>query len=465
MATEDFRALFARQTENFFARAPGRTVRERARKLRAMKKWIRGNRQRITEAIAQDFGKPRLESYLTEVMLVVKEIDHALFHLKEWTRPVRVGTPLHLFGTRSWIIREPIGVSLIMSPWNFPFMLAVNPMISCLAAGGNAVVKPSENTPHTSALLAGMASDLFDPDEMAVVQGGVETAKALLELPFHHIFFTGSPEVGKKVMAAAARHLASVTLELGGRNPAIVHESANLDTTASRLLFGKFLNAAQSCVAPNYVLVQRKIYDPLVQALRERYEKFSAPGDEPISSIVNEPHFQRLSRLLEEARKAGARPVWEPVLNPSDRTIRPVVLTGVSPDNPILREEIFVPLLPLLPYDDLDEAIHFVNQQPVPLALYLFARSRKAVKHIIRATRAGTTVVNDISVQFAHPGLPFGGVNFSGIGKAHGYHGFLAFTNERALVKQPAGFSAFSWFQPPYRRWKEKLIDWITWKL
>jgi aldehyde dehydrogenase (NAD+) len=465
----------------------------RARAIRRVLDWVRSHREDIRAAVAADLGKPEPETDLTEVLPVIAEARHTMRRFRRWMRTRRVGTPLSLAGARSRVAVEPKGVVLIISPWNFPFNLALMPLVSALAAGNRCVVKPSELAPATSALVARMMGELFEPEEVAVVEGDAEVAKALLAEPFDHIFFTGSPRIGRRVMEAAARHLSSVTLELGGKSPAIVDASADPETAAERIVWAKYINAGQTCIAPDYVLVARTHHDRFVAAAEtavSRLYRDAAPerfaGN--YSLIVTDRHADRLRSLIAEAREAGAavRAPLDPA-GPTDpgrtepgrtnpgrtnpgrtnpgaaagagdapageagpRYLPPVLLTGVPPEAAVMREEIFGPVLPVLPVDSLDEALAFVRERAKPLAMYVFARTRLAADAAVRGAGAGGVCFNDALLHYMNPKLPFGGVGESGSGKAHGHSGFLEFSNRKPVLVQRRGFAVSKLVYPPY---------------
>lgn len=439
--------------------------RERLKKLRS---WILANETRITEAVFQDFKKPRLETKIHEILAIVLEIRHALDNLHRWTAPKKVDAPITYFGTRSYIQYEPKGVSLIISPWNFPFSLCIGPLVSALAAGCTAIVKPSELTPNTSALICNMVTELFDEDTVCVVEGDAEISKALLALPFDHIFFTGSPQIGKLVMKSAAEHLSSVTLELGGKSPAIVDDTASLKDAAKRIAWAKFLNCGQACLAPDYVIIHQSVRDKFLQLLKEETIKqfgetqksdFIDSGN--VGRIVNKRHAQRIISLIEKSITSGAKVYWGGEHKGDDAYIAPTILVDVDKNNPVMDDEIFGPLLPVITYNHLNEVSELVNEKPKPLALYVFSNSSKNKSFILKSTSSGTACVNDCSLQFGHANLPFGGVNQSGFGKAHGHYGFLAFSNEKGVLKQKGGMTAINLFYPPYHKLREKIVDFV----
>jgi len=387
-----------------------------------------------------------MEVGTSELFPALTEINHAIDNLYRWTRPTKIDAPLTFLGTRSEIVYEPKGACLIIAPWNYPFNLCIGPLASCLAAGNTALLKPSELTPNTSAFVAKLVAEVFENDIVAVVEGDAEVATALLQLPFDHIFFTGSPAVGKIVMKAAAERLASVTLELGGKSPAIIDASANLKDAAKRIAFGKFLNNGQTCIAPDYVLVDKSVEEKFITLLKEniadQFQDYSG-------RVINEKHAARLKNLLDDAIKKGAIEVLS-----GNRT----VLVNVTNEMLIMQEEIFGPILPIVSID-ISRSIEFVNSRPKPLALYVFSDNTDFKNEILKGTSAGGVCINDCVLQFVHPNLPFGGVNNSGIGKAHGHAGFLAFTNEKPVIRQKRGYSMAYLFYPPYTSLKRRILD------
>jgi aldehyde dehydrogenase (NAD+) len=438
------------------------TVAERKAKLRRLLNALMAHRGEAHAALAADFRKAPAEVDLTEIYPVICEIKDALRHLDRWMRPKNVPTPLAMLGSAGKIMHEPKGVVLIISPWNYPINLTLGPLVSAIAAGNCIILKPSENTPHTTALLKRLLADLFTEDEVAVVEGATDTASALLELPFDHIFFTGSPAVGKLVMAAAAQHLTSVTLELGGKSPVLVDADADLRDAARKIAWGKCLNAGQTCIAPDYVLAHSDIHDRLVAELRLAVESFYGSDvtawkkNSDFPRIVNASHHARLRTALE---RAGGKVVVGGEVDAGENYIAPTILTDITPDSTIMAQEIFGPILPILKVANMDEAVRFVNERPKPLALYVFSRSRKTAEALLSRTTSGGACINHTVLHFAHTGLPGGGIGNSGFGKAHGFFGFEAFSNARGVLRQRTRFSAIQWMYPPYIPRVRKLID------
>lgn len=441
------------------------SVDERKEKLRKLQNAIENtHREAIREALLHDFGKSQAEADLTEIFPTVSEIKYVIANLSKWTRKQRVTTPLPLIGSTSYIQYEPKGVCLVISPWNFPLLLAISPLVSAIAAGNTVIVKPSEHTPQTSAVIQQLVNQVFAPHEAAVIVGGVEVSTALLALPFNHIFFTGAPEIGKIVMAAAAKHLTSVTLELGGKSPTIIDETADISVAAKRLAWGKCLNAGQICVAPDYVFVHENQRDTLIKELERNIQMLfnGNPETSPdYTRMVNERHTVRVERYLQDAVLKGARVVSGGKSDAKRKYIEPTLVVDVPLDSDLMTQEIFGPVLPILTYKKLEEVTQFINARQKPLALYVYSKSSKNIDFLLKNTRAGGTVVNHNNIHFSNHYLPFGGSNNSGIGKAHGFFGFRAFSNERGVLKQYLP-SAIDLFMPPYTDFKRKLISLVV---
>jgi aldehyde dehydrogenase (NAD+) len=438
------------------------TARERKEKLRRLEAAFLAHREDIRAALYADFRKHPSEVDLTEVFPVTSEIKHAMRHVSKWMKPRRVKTPMALLGARSYVHYEPKGVVLIIAPWNFPINLTFGPLVAAIAAGNCVMIKPSEHTPHASAVTRSIIAEVFDEREVAVVEGGIATSTAVLAQPFNHIFFTGAPSIGKVVMEAASKHLGSVTLELGGKSPTIVDETAQVDAAAHRVAWAKYTNNGQICLAPDYVFVHESKKDEFLEKLSKNIEKFY--GSDPRSSdsyarIVNNRHYQRLNGYLEDAKQRGATVAYGGQTEGSEDYIGPTVLTNVDPSSKVMTEEIFGPLLPVYTFKSLDEPIAMINSKEKPLALYIYSRSRANQQRIIENTRAGGTCINHSAVHFFNNYLPFGGSNHSGIGKGHGFFGFEAFSNARGVLKQVTPFTALDLLTAPYTAMKQKLID------
>lgn len=446
------------------------SIEERIARLKKIRDWIKEHQQDIRNALKNDFAKPEPETDLTEIFPVTSEISHSIKNLKKWMSPKSVSTPLPMFGTSGKIYLEPKGTSLIISPWNYPFNLTIGPLISALSAGCTAIIKPSEMTPHTSGLISSMISELFNPSEVAVMLGEIDVSQALLQLPFDHIFFTGSPAVGKIVMKAAAEHLTSVTLELGGKSPAIVNQDANCKDAAEKLIWGKYVNCGQTCIAPDYLLVHESQRELLVLEMKVALQKMYDPdlkgieNSHDMARIINDKHFTRLTRYIEDAVEKGAEIVFGGNFDPHTRYIDPTILTNATGEMLIMQEEIFGPIFPIVSYNTLDEAINYINSKQKPLALYYFGESTELSSKVLQETSSGNAVINDCVLHFLHLELPFGGVNNSGIGKAHGHQGFLAFSNEKGVLKQRVGLNNITLLRPPYGiKAKQLIASLIKW--
>jgi aldehyde dehydrogenase (NAD+) len=442
------------------------TAAERIAKLEKLRAAIVEREPAIRAAIFKDFRKSATEVDLTEIYPVLVEIKDAIKSLARWMKPHRVPTPMALFGTQSWIHYEPRGVVLIIGPWNYPFQLVIAPLIAAIAAGNCCICKPSELTEHTAALLADLIGAVFSDGEVAVVQGGPAETQRLLALPFDHFFFTGSTKVGRIVAEAAARHLASTTLELGGKSPAVVDDSADLATTADRLVWGKFVNAGQTCIAPDYILVseQRRaaLVDQLRRAIAAMYgaDEAARRKSPDLCRIINTRNFDRLKKLLDDSVGQGARVEVGGESDAAERYIAPTVLDNVAPDSPIMSEEIFGPILPVLTYGKLADVPPMITARDKPLALYVFAEDPRAIDAVLTATTAGGTCINNAVIHFANSNLPFGGVGPSGQGSYHGHHGFKAFSHERAVLQQ-GRVDILKSVYPPYGPKVTKMVKWM----
>jgi aldehyde dehydrogenase (NAD+) len=453
-ALDDIERIYEAQQRNR-ASVGATTAAERIEKLRRFERLILARRDEIRAAMWEDYRKPAAEVDLSEIYPVVSEARHAIRHLRSWMKPRRVPTRLALTGSRSAIVHEPKGVVLIIAPWNFPFNLSLGPLVSAIAAGNCVMVKPSEMTPASTACMQRIIGELFEENEVGLIDGDASVAEALLRRKFDHIFFTGSPAVGKIVMKAAAEHLTSVTLELGGKSPAIVDSTANVGEAARKLAWGKFFNSGQVCIAPDYALVHESVRDEFIAKLRAATE---AMGEASRGVIVNDRHAARVKRLIDQAVHEGASVVLGGTTQ--GRKIDATVLTNVPPNSAVMQEEIFGPVLPVLTYRSLDEAFRIIESKEHPLVLYIFSRDRNVARQIIRGTRAGGTAINHTMIHFYQLDLPFGGVGHSGVGRSHGFAGFEAFSNPRGVLDQRLPFSAIEMLFPPYKgKLKEFLID------
>lgn len=430
----------------------------RREQLQRLETLLQRHGQAALEALASDLGKPTIEASM-ELAGVRQEIRHTLRHLGRWMAPRSLPVALHLQPAKAWQVSEPLGCVLIISPWNYPLQLGLQPLVNALAAGNTVVLKPSEHSPATSSLLGTLIGEAFAPEVAQVVEGNGQAAAALLEQRFDHILFTGGERVGRLVLEAAARHLTPVTLELGGKSPAVVLDDAALAVTARRLIWGKGFNAGQTCVAPDYVLVQRPLLAPLLAALAQERQRLY--GDAPLHSqdlgaIVNTAQFERLDALVQQARQRGQIVIG----GGSDRArrrIEPTVVQLDSGDDLLLQDEIFGPILPVLAVDSLAEALSFIKARPKPLALYLFSQSEQAQQQTLASSSSGTVVFNDVILQASDPNLPLGGVGSSGMGAYHGQTGFETFSHRRTVLQRPFwGDVPFRY--PPYTAGKLGLL-------
>jgi aldehyde dehydrogenase (NAD+) len=413
-------------------------------RLRALKQAIAGREGEIASALRADLNKSRFEAYETEIGIVLQEISYAEKHLANWMKPQKTGTPLCSFPGMSRIYSEPYGVVLIMSPWNYPFQLALAPLVGALAAGNCAVVKLSVHAPSAAKAIADLLRECFEPRYVYAISGGREANATLLEQRFDFIFFTGGADAGKTVMSAAARNLTPVSLELGGKSPCVVDETADLKMAAKRIAWGKCINAGQSCVAPDYLLAQRSVKDELMKRIAGNFAAFW--GGSPLTNtdypkIINQKHFDRLCHLID----SGGNVVCGGARNPETLSIAPTIIDGADWDMPIMREEIFGPVLPVLAFDRLEEAAAQVMARQKPLALYLFTASKENEAYFMRSVPFGGGCVNETLMHIVTPYMPFGGVGESGMGGYHGKYGFDAFSHRKSVLKKPR------LFEPPVR--------------
>jgi len=439
----------------FFRSGQTRPLAFRMQSLHRLQESIRHRQRDILHALNKDFSKSSFEGYATEVGYVLEELSFTLKHLPEWVEPQTVPTPLVHQPATSAIYPEPYGVALILAPWNYPFQLVMAPLIGAIAAGNCALLKPSEFTPATTAILKEIVHQCFDPAHVSVVEGAVPETQALLEERFDHIFFTGSTAVGRIVMEKAAKHLTPVVLELGGKSPCIVDRGVNLDMTARRIAWGKFVNAGQTCVAPDYVYVPNELKAELIAALCVQIQSFY--GQNPKSSadyprIISDSHFERLSRLMQSGRV-----VFGGNSDASCRYISPTLLDGVSWDDPVMQDEIFGPILPILGYDNLDEVFNEVASRPQPLALYFFSEDEGRQQRVLSELSFGGGCINDTLVHLANPHLPFGGVGPSGMGAYHGKYSFDTFSHHKSVMHRQLRLDLPVRY-PPYGAVKQQVI-------
>lgn len=432
----------------FFSSGKTLDVEFRLRQLKALQgAWARREKE-IFEALHQDLRKPAMEAYTAEYAFIKLDIEHTIKNLKRWMKPLKVGTPPVLFPSTSSYQADPRGVVLVIGAWNYPFQLVFSPLIAAIAGGNCVVVKPSEVSEASARLAADILRETFGPEYVAVVEGGVSETTALLEQKFDHIFFTGSTTVGRIIYQAAARQLTPVTLELGGKSPCIVDATARMEVACRRIAFGKWMNAGQTCVAPDYVLVQRSVRDAFVQTMKKVLQEFygSDPKQSPdLARIINARHHQRLVSML-----ADGEILLGGEHDAESRYIAPTLLTNVSADSRLMSDEIFGPLLPVVEYETVEEAIQYIRQRPHPLALYVFSEEGAFQEKVLKETTSGGACVNECIVHLAVPELPFGGVGESGIGAYHGRHGFDTFTHQKAVLRNPT-FLDVKLKYPPYR--------------
>jgi len=435
----------------FFATGKTKELDFRLQQLNKLKVAIKDNDRAILDSLYADLHKPEFEGCFE--IAVTQDIDFALKNLKSWVKPKKVKLPLVQMPGSARIYPEPFGVALIIGPWNYPFSLLISPLIGAIAAGNCTILKPSEVAPNTSQVVAKIIKETFEPEFIAVIQGGVETSQQLLEEKFDHIFFTGGTKVGKIIMEAAAKHLTPVTLELGGKSPCIVDCDLNLTEAAKRIVWGKLINAGQTCVAPDYLLVDRQIKSDLLVEMQKCINDFFAsdPANSPdYARIINQKQFDRLTGFLRDGNI-----VIGGETNASDRYIAPTVIDGVTLDAPIMQEEIFGPILPVIEYENLDSALEIVNNRPKPLALYIFSRNKKVQQRILQVTSSGGVCINDTVLQVGVSELPFGGVGNSGMGNYHGVASFNTFSHHKSVLTK-SFLLELNWRYAPY---KEKLAQ------
>ncbi|WP_236980743.1 aldehyde dehydrogenase family protein [Membranihabitans maritimus] len=458
--------LFEIQKEN--AEAVKRTsAKERKLKLKRLYNAILAHREPLHDALWKDLRKPGTETDITEIHPTLVEFRFAMRNLKNWMKIKSVKTPILLLGAKSQIQYEPKGCCLIMSPWNYPFQLSFAPLISAISAGNTVILKPSEFAENTSRIIKEIIEGCFGPEEVAVVEGGVDVATQLLRQKFDHIFFTGSPEVGRIVMAEAAKNLTGVTLELGGKSPAIVDETAVIEKSAGRIAWAKFINAGQTCIAPDYVLVHETRRSEFLLGLRKAIE--DSYGEEQNKStdyvrIINEKHFRRIKSYVDSCIMQGGNIVYGGKFDEETRYIQPTIICDLPIDGNLMKNEIFGPVLPVLFYNSNEEAVNIIRCFPKPLALYIYSKDKRNTDYFLRNTTSGGVCINTSAIHAGNPYLPFGGVNESGIGKSRGFYGFKEFSNERGIMKQRRQ-SVIEWIRPPYTKEKQKMLDWLIERL
>lgn len=455
METEKNLEKLVEKQRTYFAEGKTLPVQERIRALERLGQALKSSEAELCRALRADLGKSRTESYMCEIGLTLSELGYVKKHLRSWSKDRRVRTPLSQFHARSFTVQEPYGVVLVMSPWNYPVLLTLEPLIGALAAGNCCVVKPSAYSPETSSVMAKILRSVFPEEYVAVVEGGRQENQGLLAQKFDYIFFTGGVNVGKLVMEKASAHLTPVTLELGGKSPCIIDETANLKLAARRLAFGKYLNCGQTCVAPDYVLVHEKVKERFLGYVKEEIVRMygARPLENPdYGKIVNRKHFDRLLGLMNPEKLVFGGESREESLQ-----IAPAVLDGVTPEDAVMQEEIFGPLLPVLTVRSMEEALSFVNDRPKPLAFYIFTQDKKVEQMFLRRASFGGGCVNDTIIHLATSAMGFGGVGNSGMGSYHGKKSFDTFSHEKSIVKK------YNWIDlpmryQPYRKLNEKLL-------
>ena len=434
----------------FFNTHKKKNLKFRKQQLKLLSKNIKNHENELLDALYKDLGKSKVEAYATEIGMLLKSIKLMRKELKNWSKTKQTDTPLYLFPTKSYIKKEPYGTVLIIGPFNYPVQLVFEPLIGAIAAGNTAIVKPSELTPHVAIVIKDIIEDTFDEAYVSVVEGGIEETQMLLSLPFDYMFFTGSEKVGKIVYEAAARKLIPVTLELGGKSPVIVDDTANIKVASERISFGKFTNAGQTCVAPDYILVQRKVKNDLIKALKKTITEFYGENIEKspdFGRIVNQKHFNRLNDLI-QIHKDNV--VFGGNSSKEDLYIEPTLLDNITNDNKIMKEEIFGPILPIITYDNFDEVLEIIQSKSKPLSLYLFSEDENMTHRVVEELSFGGGAINDTLMHLANPNLPFGGVGSSGIGQYHGKYSFDTFSHMKSYTFKSTRLES-SLFFPPYK--------------
>ena len=442
--------LLFEASQNYFRTLATRPIDTRKQKLKSLKKSIKKHEKDLYAALEKDLGKNKVEAYATEIGYILNSISYYRKNLKKWSKKRAIDTPFFLFPAKSFMMKEPLGTVLIIGPFNYPFQLVMEPLIGAIAAGNTAIIKPSELTPHVAEVIQLIIEDTFEKEYVSVVQGGKEQIEALLSLPFDHIFFTGSTKVGQIVYEAAAKHITPVTLELGGKSPTIIDKSANLKVASERICFGKFMNVGQTCVAPDYVLIEESVKEAFLLAMKTTLTEFYGKHpheSQDLGRIVNDKHFQRLSHLLEVHKENIVIGGYQ---DAEHRLIEPTVLDDIEADDFIMQEEIFGPILPIITYQSLDNTMDWLKTLPKPLALYVFSEDENVSNRILETLSFGSGAVNDTMLQLANANLPFGGVGASGIGRYHGKYTFDTFSHEKPYIFKTTKLETGLLF-PPYK--------------
>jgi aldehyde dehydrogenase (NAD+) len=458
---DDIQKIFALHEANLLS-AGNTNWKTRSAQLKVLEKTILSNRAQIAEALYQDFRKPASEVELSEIFVVLKEIRYARKNIRHWMRDERVRAHLGLIGTRSWITKESKGLALIISPWNFPFNLSMCAIVSAISAGCCVILKPSELTPRTNEVILNILKQVFANNQVAVVQGDASMSTELLKLPFNHIHFTGSPRVGKIVMKAAAENLSSVTLELGGKCPVVVDKSANIFQAAKRIAWAKTINAGQACIAPDFLVVHEEVKEQLVSALLDHFHQMYGSNFKDnidYCGMINKTAADRMENLASSAKVKIEISAYAAT---NTQIIAPKIIEEIPSQSELLEDEIFGPLLPVRSFSTEQSLFSILNENSRPLASYIFSKNSRLTNKIIRNTRSGATCINEISIHFNNPNLPFGGSNGSGIGKSHGHFGYLEFTNQRAMLKQTFAWNTIHLITPPYSKFKKMISNLVV---
>ncbi len=443
---------------DFFIAGKTRSINYRRKCLIKLRSEIKTRQEDIKDAIEADFGKPRFETLTNEILVTLQELNFAIRNLKKWARPKKVYSGILNIPSSGSVIDEPFGVTLIISPWNFPFNLCLAPIIGAVSAGNCAVVKPSELTPNISNLIKEIVEVCFDENHVRVEQGGKDLGEELIRQKFDFIFFTGSPRVGKLVAEAASENLVPMVLELGGKSPCIVHYDSNLKVSAKRIAWGKFINAGQTCVAPDYILVHEKVKDQLVNELKGWFEKFLGEDrSQPYSNIVNENAYKRLIELRDRNEV-----IYGGKSDDQLNRLEPTIIEVNDLDSPVMQEEIFGPILPVLTYKNLEGALEKVRSKPRPMVLYFFSKSKRLQRIAMENIPSGDVYFNDTVMHFASPRIPVGGIGNSGMGKYHGKQSFISFSHTRSVIRKNQGIE-FPFRYPPYSKWNGLIQRWVDW--
>lgn len=453
--------IYNLQRENRF-NIQNTTIKERINYLKKLEKEILQARDEIVDALHKDFRKSKIEAESTEIFPVLSEIRLFIKHLQDWSKEKSVSNNLVFFGSKAKIVYEPKGNCLIISPWNYPFQLAIVHLIACVAAGNTAIVKPSEFAPATNHVLNKILGNVFESDHVQLIHGEIAETTYLLAKKFDHIHFTGSPKVGKVIMEAGAKHLSSVTLELGGKSPLIIDGTLDLKTSVSKAVWGKLINNGQTCIAPDYILIKEELLNEFVDEFKNHMDKTFGkdPQQSPdLARIINLRNFDRVQGLVEDALEKGAQCPYGNEYDRSELYIKPTILTHLSPDSDILQEEIFGPIFPIVTYQHLQDITHFINDREKPLALYIYSKNQEFIDQITKLTSSGAVMVNETLMHIMHPNLPFGGVNNSGIGASTGRFGFEDFSHVKPVLQVNQLFSATKYINYPYGGLTQKIVN------